>query len=121
MGIMEDAEPLVGKNNVSSKDTKDEFNYLSTLNDQGFVDCYSTISNYNNKDFEFIKEHDCFLKLPEVPLEEYPLNIGALQVAQTEDAESQKWKNNNPDCYFKTTIGKVKNVLCYCKLGPNKR
>ena len=90
MGIMEDAEPLVGKNNGPFKDIKDKFNYLSTLDDQDFVDCYSTISNCNNNVYESIKEHYCFLNLPELPLEEHPLNIETLQIVQTEDAELQK-------------------------------
>ena len=45
MGIKEDAEPLVGKNNVPPEDIKDEFNFL---NDPEFVDCYSTITSGNN-------------------------------------------------------------------------
>ena len=117
MGIMEDAEPLVGKNNAPSMDIKDEFNYLSTLEDQDFNCCYSTITNSYENVFEFIKEHDCFLNLPEVALEEHPLNIEAIKAAQQEDEELRKWKNNNPNCYFTTKIGKVKNVLCYCKPG----
>ena len=69
---------LVGMNNGPSKDIKDEFNYLSTLEDQDFIDCYSTITNSNKNVFEFIEEHDCFLNLPEVALEEHPLNIEAI-------------------------------------------
>ena len=90
MGIMEDAEPLVGKNNGPFKDIKDEFNYLSTLEDQDFIGCYSTITNPNKNVFEFIREHDCFLNLPEVALEEHPLNIEAIQVAQQDDRELEK-------------------------------
>ena len=82
MGIMEDAEPLVGKNNAPSMDIKDEFNYLSTLEDQDFNCCYSTITNSYENVFEFIKEHDCFLDLPEVALEEHSLNIEAIKAAQ---------------------------------------
>ena len=91
-----------------TRDIKDEFTFLSTLDDQDFVDCYSTISDCNTNVFEFIKEHNCFLNLPEVKSEEHPLNIEALQMAQTEDAESQKWKNKNPNYYFKIAIGEVK-------------
>ena len=111
MGIKEGAEPLVGKNNAPSMDIKDEFNYLSTLEDQDFIGCYSTITNSNKMFFEFIKEHDCFLNLQEVASEEHPLNIEAIQVAQTEDEEFKKWGNNNPDCYSTTKMGKVKNML----------
>ena len=53
-------------------------------------------------------------------MEKHPLNIEALQEAQMEDDELQKWKDKNPDCYFETKIGKVQNVLCYCKPGLNK-
>ena len=66
MGIKEDAEPLVGKNNDPPEDIKDEFNFL---NDSEFVECYSTITNCNNSVFEFIKTHDCFLNLTEIELE----------------------------------------------------
>ena len=68
MGIIEDADTLVGKDDDPSKDIKDKFNHLSTLDNQDFVDCYLTVSNCNSNFFEFTKEHDCFLSIPEVPL-----------------------------------------------------
>ena len=46
------------------------------------------------------KKHACFLNLPGVPLEDHSLNIEALQVAQTEDAELQNWKNNNSGLFL---------------------
>ena len=86
-------------------------NYLSTLENQAFVDCYSIILNCNDNIFEFIIEHDCFLNLPEVLLEEHPLNVEALQVAQTEDAELQRWKNNIQIVILKQQLEKSK--MCY--------
>ena len=47
MGIFDDTEPLVGKNNAPTSDIKYEFNFLSTLEDQYFLDCYATLIDYN--------------------------------------------------------------------------
>ena len=61
-----------------------------------------------------------FLQLTRSFIGRTSLNIEAIKAAQQEDEDLRKWKNNNPNCYFTTKIGKVKNVLCYCKPGLNK-
>ena len=73
MGIKEDTEPLVGKNNAPKSDIKDELSddhFLTTLyDDQEFIDCFSNSIDYKKNMFEFIKEHDCYLSLPNIEME----------------------------------------------------
>ena len=39
---------------------------LSTLEDQELLDCHTTLTDSNINIFNFIKEPDCFLNLPEI-------------------------------------------------------
>ena len=39
------------------------------------IECFNSVINPNRDLFDFLKEHDCFLNLPEVELDKNPLNI----------------------------------------------
>ena len=74
-----------------------------------------------NRDlFVFIKEHDCFLNLPEVGIDKNPLNIRNIKNTQDDDPKLQRMLQKFPNSYFVQIIGHMKNVICYVNPGENK-
>ena len=55
MGTADDTEPLVGKNDAPLSDNTKQFNFLSTLEDQDFADCYTTLIDCNINVFDLKK------------------------------------------------------------------
>ena len=94
MGRREDTEPLVGKNNAPKSDIKDEFSddhFLTMLyDDPEFIDCFSNTINYKKNMFEFIKKHDCYLNLPDMEVENNPLNM---EVIKENNLKIVTWKD----------------------------
>ena len=69
---------------------------------------------------DLVKEHDCFLNLPEINEGENPLDIENIKSLQDLDEELQKLKDKHPEIYFYKDINKTKNVLCYTRPGKDK-
>ena len=71
--------------------------------------------------FEFIKEHDGYLNLPDMEIENNPLNMEVIKNKQSQDSDLERWKNKYPNEYFYTNIGDVRDILCHCKPGKDKK
>ena len=61
-----------GGNNITSYSTNESY---SIEEDPDMIQCFANISNLDVNSLEFIKQHDCFLDLPDVEMNKNPLNI----------------------------------------------
>ena len=89
--------------------------------DPEFIDCFSNTINHKKNMFEFIKKHDCYLNLPDMEIENNPLNMEVIKNKQSQDSDLERWKNKYPNEYFYINIGDVKDILCHCKPGKDKK
>ena len=67
------------------------------------------------------EEHNCYLNLLELEIDENPLNIEVAKEQQIQDKDLQKWVKKYPEQYFQTDISNIQNILCYCKPGKDKQ
>ena len=54
------------------------------------IDCLTNVIGSNRDLFDVIKEHDCFLNLPEVDIDKNPLNIRNMKDTEEDDPELQR-------------------------------
>lgn len=75
---MDDTWPIIGKSNdhststIMEKDELSEDNLYSIRDDPGLIECFATLVDHDINFVDFIKEHTCYLNLPEIKLDENP-------------------------------------------------
>ena len=125
MGRKEDTEPLVGKNNAPKSDIKDELSddqFLTTLyDDQEFIDCFTNAIDYKKNMFEFIKEHDCYLNLPDIEVENNPLNMEVVKDKQNRIVTWKDGKLNTQMSIFTPILGMLKTSCATVNQAKIKR
>ena len=118
----EDISPTVGKNDAPSSDIKsDSFDsFYSIFDDSDLAETFSEILETESNLLDFVREHDCYLNLPEIDMEENPLNLDNIKELQDADEDLQKLKDKHPNLYFHKDITQTPDVLCYVKPGKDK-
>ena len=71
--------------------------------------------------FEFIKEHNCYLNLPDIEVENNPLNMEVVKEKQTLDSDLERWKIKYPNEYFTPILGMLKTSCATVNQAKIKR
>ena len=109
---------------------RDDFRDITSYTTNGFysmeedpemIQCFASLAKPETDFFKFIKQHDCFLNLPDVEMDENPLNIENIKEQQDEDPELQRMLEKYPNSYFFKNIGTTRKVICYVKPGLDKK
>ena len=118
----QDVSPIIGKNDAPSSDINIESleSFYSIFDDSNTCHLFNEGLDEESNLLDFVKEHDCFLNLPEINEGENPLDIENIKNLQDSDEELQKLKDKHPEIYFYKDINKTKNVLCYVRPGKDK-
>ena len=109
---------------------RDDFRDITSYTSNGFysmeedpemIQCFASLAKPEMDFFKFIKQHDCFLNLPDVEMDKNPLNIENIKEQQDEDPELQRMLEKYPNSYFFKNIGTTRKVICYVKPGLDKK
>ena len=95
---------------------RDDFRDITSYTSNGFysmeedpemIQCFASLAKPETDFFKFIKQHDCFLNLPDVEMDENPLNIENIKEQQENDPELQRMLEKYPNSYFSKILEKL--------------
>ena len=69
--------------------------------------------------FVNLPEEDCYLNLPNVLEDKYPLDMDLIKEKQYADEALIRRKDTYPKQYITKQIGMVRNIICHVKEGEN--
>ena len=73
------------------------YGFYSMEEEPELIDCFTNVIGPNRDLFDFIKEHECFINLPEMDIDKNPLNIRNIKDTQKDDPEWQRMLQKFPN------------------------